>query len=265
MDFLVKTIKGFIIGLASMTAGASVFAIALGIYDKCMEIIANPFKNFKKNLKYIFPIVLGILISVILFGKLIVYLLNNYEAYVKFAFLGIVLGGIPTLIKKANKNGYNKKYLIPLGIAFIITILITILTNSFSETASVTARMNPLLLIAYGAIFAFGAVMPAMTTIPILMYLGVFTPIMDGIFAINFSIIIPFEIGYLLIVLLTAQLITYLFKKFYGYTYYGIIGFSITSLGMLIPKLTGIEYVICPILAIAIAFGVYKITKLEKN
>lgn len=265
MEFLVKTIKGFIIGLASMTAGASVFAIVLGIYDKCMEIIANPFKNFKANLKYIFPIVLGIVISVVLFGKLIIYLLTYYEAYVKFAFLGIVIGGVPALIKKANKNGYNKKYLIPLVATFIFTIAITVLMNSFNGATAVAAKMTPILLIAYGAIFAFGAVMPAMTTIPILMYLGVFTPIMDGIFTFNFSIIIPFGIGYLAIVLLTAQLITRLFKKFYGYTYYGIIGFSITSLGMLIPKLTGIEYVICPVLAIAIAFGVYQITKLEKD
>ncbi len=35
-------------------------------------------------------------------------------------------------------------------------------------------------------------------------------------------------------------MITYLFKKFYGMTYYAIIGFSITSLVMFVPEFKSI-------------------------
>ena len=55
-EIITKIVKGIIIGVASLTAGAGTFAIVLGIYDRSMEIIANHFKNFKDNLKYIWPI-----------------------------------------------------------------------------------------------------------------------------------------------------------------------------------------------------------------
>ena len=80
IEFIVKTIKGMIIGVSAMTAGAGTFAIILGIYDRCMEIIANPFKHFKSNLKYILPIVIGIGISVIIFGKFVLYCLANNKS-----------------------------------------------------------------------------------------------------------------------------------------------------------------------------------------
>lgn len=264
MEFIIKIIKGFILGIAGMTAGGATFAILFGIYDRCMEIIANPFKNFKENIKYVFPIVLGIVVSVSLFGNAVIYLFNNYEAYVKCAFLGIIVGGIPMLIKTANKNGYNKKYLISLLISFLITIGITYISNIFEKSTSIQAKMEPLLLIIYGMIFAFGAVMPSMSTIPILMFLGVFNPVMEGFFTANFSIIIPFGIGYILLVILTAKIITYLLKKAYGYTYYAIIGFSVTSLGMLVPTIYSLQQaLICLLIIILTSVLVYKITKLE--
>ena len=51
-EFIIKTIKGIIVGIGVLTAGAGTFAIVLGIYDRCMEIIAKPFKNFKENYFY---------------------------------------------------------------------------------------------------------------------------------------------------------------------------------------------------------------------
>ena len=266
MNFLIKTIKGVIIGIAAMTAGAGTFAIILGVYDRCMEIIARPFKNFKENLIYVAPIILGIVVSALVFGKGIVYLLDNYNSYVKFAFLGIIVGGIPQLFSRANKDGFNKKYIISLILAFMATLIATHFIDNFRVDDSMKGELSIVSLVIYGIVYGFGAIAPGMTTIHILMFLGVLSPIMDGILGFNFGIIIPFGIGYLSIVLITANLITYLFKKFYGYTYYGIIGFSITSLVMLIPNLTStIEYIICPLIAIIFGLGVFKVTNIEKK
>ena len=106
--------------------------------------------------------------------------------------------------------------------------------------------------------------MPGMTTIHILEYMGVLEKIMSGIFAFDFGIIIPFGIGYIILALTTAGIITYLFKNFYGMTYYAIIGFSITSLVMFIPDFSSInEAVIGTILAIVSGIIIYFITRLE--
>ena len=110
-----------------------------------------------------------------------------------------------------------------------------------------TPELGFINLIIYGMIYGFGAIMPGMTTLHILIFLGVSGPIITGITQMDFNIIIPFVIGYLAVVLLIANLMTYFFEKFYGYTYYAIIGFSITSLIVLIPNIqTSIEWVLCP-------------------
>ena len=263
VEFIVKMVKGMIIGVSAMTAGAGTFAIILGIYDRCMEIIANPFKHFKSNLKYILPIVIGIGISVIIFGKFVLYCLANYEAYFRCVLLGIIVGGIPTLIKVANKKGFKKKYLISMVIAFVFTIILTNFANTI-KAGKTAEYISTIELIIYGAIYSFGAVMPGMTTIHILEYMGVLEKIMSGLLAFDLGIIIPFGIGYVILAFTTAGIITYLFKNFYGMTYYAIIGFSITSLVMFIPDFTSVkEAIIGVLLAIVSGIIIYFITRLE--
>ena len=246
-------------GIAALTAGAGTIAIVLGIYDKCMKIIANPFKNFKENLRYIWPILLGILFSVACCAGLIAYLLANYNALTMCAFLGIIIGGIPELIATANKKGFDKKYLISMMVALVITIIMTIIASNTKEGKTVEYLSIPELIV-YGAIYAWGAVMPGMTTIHILIFMGVLAPIIEGFTALNFAIIVPFGIGYIAIALTTANLITYLFNRFYGMTYYAIIGFSITSLfNNVLEILLGI------IVLVIFAFIIFAITKIDKN
>ena len=265
VEFIVKIFKGMIIGVSAMTAGAGTFAIILGVYDRCMEILANPFKNFKKNLIYILPILIGIFISALIFGKLVLYCLRNYETYFRCVLLGIIIGGIPTLFKVANKQGFKARYIISMIVALIITIILTTLANSLRAGKTVEF-ISTIELIIYGAIYSFGAVMPGMTTIHILEYMGVLSVIMNGIFALDFSIIIPFGIGYVILALTTAGIITYLFKKFYGMTYYAIIGFSITSLVMFIPNFENTTQMVIGIILMVISgIFIYSITRLEEK
>lgn len=264
-EVITKIIKGIIIGIAALTAGAGTFAIVLGIYDRCMAIIANPFKNFKENLKYIWPILVGILIGAACCAKLVIFLLDEYTAFTRCAFLGIIIGGIPTLIKVANKEGFKKKYLISTLIAFILTIICTMMANN-TKAGTEVRYLSIVELIIYGAIYAWGAVMPGMTTMHILIYMGVLGPILSGFTALDLSIIIPFGIGYIALALTTAGMITWLFKKFYGITYYAIIGFSITSLIMFIPEFTSISQVIIGIIIVIIfTIFMYGVTVLDKK
>lgn len=264
-EIITKIFKGIIIGIASLTAGAGTFAIVLGIYDRCMEIISNPFKNFKENLKYIWPILVGIVFGAACCAGTVAYLLQNYNAYTMCAFLGIIIGGIPTLIATANKKGFEKKYLISMVIALIITIICTNIASNTKEGTTVE-YLSIIELIIYGAIYAWGAVMPGMTTIHILIYMGVLAPILEGFTTLNFAIIIPFGIGYIALALTTAGIITYLFKRFYGMTYYAIIGFSITSLLMFIPKFSSVSQVAIGIIIGIIAFlAMFGITRLDKK
>jgi len=108
--------------------------------------------------------------------------------------------------------------------------------------------------------------MPGMTTMHILIYMGVLGPILAGFTSLNLGVIIPFGIGYITLALTTAGMITYLFKKFYGMTYYAIIGFSLTSLIMFIPNFNNLlEIIIGTFIIVIFAFAMYEIAKLDKK
>lgn len=150
-------------------------------------------------------------------------------------------------------------------IALLITVLLTQIANNTKAGETVTDLSN-IELIVYGAIYSFGAVMPGMTTIHVLIYMGVLPTIIAGFFAVDMGIILPFGIGYILLALSTANLITFLFKKFYGMTYYAIIGFSITSLVMFIPEFSSLlEGIIGSIIVGIFAILVFLMTKLENK
>ena len=155
--------------------------------------------------------------------------------------------------------------MISTAVALVITIIVTGIADSTKEGATVE-YLGMIELIVYGAIYAWGAVMPGMTTIHILIYMGVLKPILEGFTALNFAIIIPFGIGYIVLALTTAGMITYLFKRFYGITYYAIIGFSITSLVMFIPEFANAGQVILGMIIVVVATAImFGITKIDEK
>lgn len=104
MNFILSCIKGIALGAGAILPGISsgVLCVVFGIYEKLITSILDFFKDIKENTKFLFPILLGIGIGVILFGNILKLLFANYPMQTKFAFIGLILGSIPTLLKTSN-------------------------------------------------------------------------------------------------------------------------------------------------------------------
>ena len=74
-------IYGLIIGLGFIIPGVSggVIATILGIYETIIEKILNFFQDIKNNTKYLLPLIMGIILSVFFFSKIILYLLGKND------------------------------------------------------------------------------------------------------------------------------------------------------------------------------------------
>ena len=48
----------------------------------------------------------GIIISIILFSKIISYCLSEYYVITMLFFIGLIIGGVPTIISKVKRNDY---------------------------------------------------------------------------------------------------------------------------------------------------------------
>ena len=121
MKFLFDYLKGIAIGAGAILPGISsgVLCVIFGLYEKLINSVLNIFKDFKTNFKFLLPIGLGGVTGILLFGKILKYLFNSFPMQTKFAFIGLIIGCIPILFKKANsKKGFRLHYLLFLIIAW---------------------------------------------------------------------------------------------------------------------------------------------------
>ena len=95
-------LRGVVIGLANIIPGVSggTMMVSMGIYDTIIGCINSLFKDFKRCIKTLWPYALGMVLGILGLAKLITFLLGTYPLPTNMAFIGLILGGLPMIIKK---------------------------------------------------------------------------------------------------------------------------------------------------------------------
>lgn len=257
MENIKLVLKGFIIGVANIIPGVSggTLAITLGIYEKLINIISHFFKNIKENIKFLLPIAIGAVLSILILSNIISYSLDKFPLPTTLLFIGLILGGIPMLcgkIKKGPKSGRFSNILILLVTFSIVTIFGFMGTNTNTVNLSNLGFIGYILLFLVGVVAAATMIIPGISGSFMLMMLGYYKPIIDTIKELtkfdnvfhNITILIPFGIGIAIGIVLIAKLVELLLKKFPIKTYYGIIGFVLASIITIFLPLTKISYTV---------------------
>lgn len=239
MKSIILIIKGFFMGLANLIPGVSggTIAIILGIYDKLINVISYLFKNFKENLKFIIPIVIGIGISILTMSKVISFALDKYLFATILFFIGAIAGGIPMLYNKVKGKKKDVICYIIFILTFALVIGLTFLTGD-NEITLTNDIIGMIKLLCVGIIAAGTMIIPGISGSAVLMTLGYYEPILNVVKDItnfsnlgyNLSICIPFGIGVVIGIFLIAKLIEYLLNKYETKTYYGVLGFVFSSM-----------------------------------
>ena len=235
---MLNLLKGFIIGIGKIIPGVSgsVLAITLGVYDKSVEYINNFKHNKKESLKYLLPLGIGIIISIIIFSKIITILLDKYYQITMLFFIGLIIGGLPEIIKKVKKQDN-----IIVGTSFIIFFIISI-SNLNSNYILKGNILDIIILFISGLLEAIGTVVPGVSSSALLMILGTYNIILSSIGNItsisviltNIKIIIPFLLGVFLGIITLIKIIDYLLKKHENKLYSFVLGVLLSSIILLI-------------------------------
>ncbi len=236
MNFLSGFLKGVAMGAGAIAPGVSggALAVIFGLYDKITDFIAHLNRNFKRNLVFFIPIGIGGVAGVLIFSRIIEFLFQNFETEVRYAFVGLMLGTLPSVIREANKKGYKQKYLFPFIISLVLTLVVTYLENNAVILINEVGT-SPVHLIIYGLIIGFGTIIPGVSASIILMYMGAYEIIIGAISDLHIIFIFYMGIGFVLSILLFAKLISMLFEKAYGMTYYTILGLVLGSIVSIFP------------------------------
>lgn len=252
MKFIIDLIKGIFVGIANIIPGVSggTMAVSFGIYDKLLSAISNLLKDFKKSFKTLLPIGLGMALGVVGFAMIIPWLFTNQPLISSCAFTGLILGGLP-MIMKGLREGYKKDVKKSLPINVIIFIIFTVVAgimpflNGDKESGSFLSVEPVTLIIMFfiGVIAAATMIIPGVSGSLVLMilgyYFGVITAVKECITAlknIDISafieqaiILAPFALGCIIGIFFISKLIKWLFENYSSATFSGILGLIIVS------------------------------------
>ena len=200
MDFLSRMLKGLVVGVANIIPGVSggTMAVVMGIYDKLIGAVSDLRRDFKNSVIYLFPIGVGALLGILLFSYLIEYLLANFTMPTNIFFLGLILGSIPMIYRRATREKLKKVSLLPFAASFAVIL----------SAVAAAACM----------------IMPGISGSMIMVLLGVYTSVLTAISSFNIPVLVPVALGVLLGVFWGAKLIDWCMKRFEQQTYFAILG-----------------------------------------
>ena len=252
MSYIWMILKGMLMGIANIIPGVSggTMAISLGIYDDLIYSITHLAKNWKKSLRILLPLGGGLVLGIIGFSYLIEVLLSQYTLPTALAFIGLILGGIPILMKsfllalrqEQKKISFSHIALFVVFFALVISLALiqaegnTMLTINLSFGSMIT-------MFFIGVVASATMVVPGVSGSLVLMVLGYYygilnsvTGFFDALTAMDLGqlwhytgILFPFGIGVLAGIFLISKLIEYLFTNHPTLTYSGILGLVLAS------------------------------------
>ena len=233
LQFLFRIIQGALIGLGAVLPGISggVLGVIFGIYKPIMELLSNPFKNFKTHVPKLIPVFIGGVIGFLGVANILAFFLNKYPDPSVCLFIGLISGMLPYLFREAGEQGRTKGSWISLVVCmvFIFALLIGL------KMTSIEVAPNFLWYLFCGFCLALSVIAPGMSFSTLLMPLGLYTPFVDGIGHFDMSVLIPGGVGALVTVILFAKAINALFDNYYSIAFHGILGIVIAATVMIIP------------------------------
>ena len=265
-DFIKKIICGIAIGVGCVLPGVSggVIAISMGLYEKMITAIKQLFSAFNKNFMFLLPIGIGCAAGVVLTSNVLKLVIDQYESELFALFVGFVIGSFPSLFEETKKPGqkrFSVSNIAIMIIAFVLIILMEILdTNATAKAVGADAAgLTPLEAMISGAILSIGVVIPGLSSSFLLVYFGMYKPVLAAIAEIDVSVLFFAGIGFAVLGMLLILLMHFLLSRYHVKTYFGIIGVAAGTIALIIPNIAHhFSWVCILLLAVGIAVGLWQ-------
>ncbi len=243
LQWILDVVRGAVIGVSNIIPGVSggTMAVSMGIYDRLIYAFNKIFRQFKKSFRELLPILIGVLIGLFAFAALIGTLLGTNSEEIpgtrlptNFAFIGLILGGLPAIFKRVNM----KEAKLPGLILFLLFLALVVVLPLLSppETKTVDHSLGTArLMIPLGAIASATMVIPGVSGSMILMLLGYYNSVINAMNDLrggdwsSLVILAPYVVGLLIGLVSIAKLMNYLLKEHATLTFCAIFGLVIGS------------------------------------
>ena len=236
-DSLLLGLKGMAMGAADIVPGVSGGTIAFitGIYEELITSLNNinfraimilrkeGLKSFWNHINGNFFIFLlaGIAISLVSLVRIVTYLLENEPVLIWSFFFGLIIASIVLIGKRVN---YWRLTTI---VAILVGTVVALWISSIQTIANVDANWY---IFLSGAIAICAMILPGISGSFILLLMGSYHMILNGLKNLDLLVIGLFGSGCVMGLISFSRLLKYLFNKFHDQTVALLTGFMIGSL-----------------------------------
>lgn len=237
-----NVLRGIMMGITDLIPGISggTIAMVLGFYPELIASINGILgRNWRKHLLFLAPLVVGIGIALVVFSRLIKWLIFSHTQPLSFFFIGLILGLIPFLLRTADfkKTFKSRHFGVLVFAAFLVASTTFIREDSMALIWTNLTFNNYLLLFFSGWIASSAMILPGISGSLIFLLLGVYPTVINAISSVDIPVILVIGFGIMIGIIITSKLIQYLFNQFSTLTYAVMIGLVIGSIIVIFPGL----------------------------
>lgn len=250
-DYLLITLRGIGMGAADVVPGVSGGTIAFitGIYEELINSIKNinleairlffsgRWKSFWQHINgnFLLSVFAGIFISVVSLARALEYLLEHHPVLIWSFFFGLIMASSYVVARKISHWEYAKVVALVggIGIAFYIT----------SVTPATTTDARWFVLLS-GGLASCAMILPGISGSFILLLLGKYA---FALHAVNERILLDLILlgaGAVMGLVLFANLLSWLLRKWHDVTIAVLVGFMIGSLNKIWPWKETLETIV---------------------
>ncbi len=247
-SWLKSALLGFLIGIGVIVPGisGSTIAIIFGLYAQMLFAIGNIFKDFKRCIQFLYPIILGLLVGVLVGFIAVKTLLDVLPFAMICLFAGLMCGAFPAVINEIKDVKINVKRIIFIVLGAIIPVAFGVFSVTMANGNSTfnlsSAFINCawwfiVLCVVIGYLVGVTQIVPGLSATALFMMLGIFKLLVDSI-SISywknspqvFLIYVALVVGFLLGITTFSKLLSCAFNRCKGTAFTFIVGLSIGSI-----------------------------------
>lgn len=225
---------GVVLGLSNIIPGVSggTMAVAFGIYGRLIRLISDFGTQIKKDWFFLVKLLAGALAGILLFSRLMVFLLSSYPVAVGYFFTGVIIGSLPPIGRKALKASKGPAVIISFFLPLLAMAAMALGPVQDDATVYITrlTAVSFLQMLFCGVVASGCMLVPGVSGSFMMVLLKAYPSIMAALAGLNLPVLLPFGLGLILGLLLCARLIRWVMERYAPCAYAGILGFMLGSI-----------------------------------
>jgi putative membrane protein len=241
-DDIFTALRGAAMGAANVIPGVSGGTIAFitGIYERLINAIKScnmtairlifglKFRKFAEytDLRFLFAIATGALLSIVSLAKFLEYLFANYPILIWAFFFGLIVASVWGVGKMVRAWSGGPAGALLIGMVAAIGVLL--LPHAAGNT-------NPLYLFICGGAAISSMIIPGVSGSFVLLIMGNYMLVLGAVGDLDTGILMPFAAGCVVGLIALSHLLSWVFRRYHDIAVGLITGFIIGSLVLIWP------------------------------